>query len=108
MKFLRIRTIILIIFVGLVTTIASCGGGESGGESDNSNPNDPNTGNTRPVASPISLQVESTVSTQEINLIGSDVDGDTLQYELVSPDSGLGYFSASIDSFTGKLIVRLD
>ena len=107
MKFLRIRTIILIIFVGLVTTIASCGGGESGSESDNSNPNDPNTGNTRPVASPISLQVESTVSTQEINLIGSDVDGDTLQYELVSPDSGLGYFSASIDSFTGKLIVRL-
>jgi hypothetical protein len=96
----------LIIFAGLVTTIASCGGGSDGPEPDNPNPNDPNT-NTRPVASSISLQVESTVSTQEINLIGSDVDGDTLQYELVSPTSGISYLSASVDSFRGKLIVRL-
>lgn len=105
-SFLRIGAANLIIFAGLVTTIASCGGGSDGPEPDNPNPNDPNT-NTRPVASPISLQVESTVSTQEINLIGSDIDGDTLQYELVSPNSGFGYLSASVDSFRGKLIVRL-
>jgi len=105
-SFLRMGAANFIIFAGLVTTIASCGGGSDGPEPDNPNPNDLNT-NTRPVASSISLQVESTVSTQEINLIGSDVDGDTLQYELVSPNSGFGYLSASVDSFRGKLIVRL-
>jgi hypothetical protein len=112
-SFLRMGAANFIIFAGLVTTIASCGGGSSDGlEPDNLNPNDPNTSNTRPVntrpvASPISLEVESTVSTQEINLIGSDADGDTLQYELRSPESGIGYLLASVDSSTGKLIVRL-
>ena len=106
MKFFRTCAMILIIFASLVIT--SCGGGSSDDpKPDKPNPNDPDISNTRPVASPVSLQVESTVSTQEINLIGTDVDGDTLQYELVSPTSDVGYLSASVDPFTGKLIVTL-
>jgi len=107
--FFRISAVILIAFAGFITIIGSGGGSEESVEP--LNPDDPiipNFTNTRPVASPLSLQVDPSSPNLEINLIGSDVDGDTLQYELVSPNSGPGYLSASVDSFTGKLIVTLD
>ncbi|HID99466.1 MAG TPA: hypothetical protein EYP59_04160 [Thiotrichaceae bacterium] len=104
--FFRISAVILIAFAGFITIIGSGGGSEDSLNPDD--PIDPNSTNTRPVASPLSLQVEPSSPNLEINLIGSDVDGDTLQYELVSPNSGPGYLSASVESFTGKLLVTLD
>jgi hypothetical protein len=104
--FFRTSAVILIAFAGFMTTIGSGGGSEDSLNPDD--PIDPNSTNTRPVASPLSLQVEGSSPNLEINLIGSDVDGDTLQYELLSPNSGSGYLSASVDAFTGKLMITLD
>lgn len=67
----------------------------------------PNNGNTPPVASPISLQANPHTLYQEISLIGNDVDGDTLDYELLAPTSGIGYSLAYIPSRTPKLYVTL-
>jgi C1A family cysteine protease len=54
-----------------------------------------NTANSPPVASPLSSPAHSSEALQ-INLIGSDADGDTLIYELVSPVSAEAYDSAYI------------
>ncbi|MEZ5673375.1 MAG: C1 family peptidase [Thiotrichaceae bacterium] len=65
------------------------------------------TGNSKPVVSPISLQVRPSEVNQIISLIGSDADGDTLQYELISPAQGMGYSNALIKPAEPKLYLTL-
>ncbi len=64
--------------------------------------------NTKPVASPVSLAGDSTLPYIEKQLMGSDADGDTLTYELVSPTSGTGYSQAYLSPGSGMLYVTLE
>jgi C1A family cysteine protease len=61
--------------------------------------------NFKPIASPISLNVDSSVPYFELQLIGSDPDGDTITYELISGASGVGYSLAYVNSATGMLYI---
>jgi hypothetical protein len=64
-------------------------------------------GNSKPVVSSLSLQARPSEPNQIIGLIGSDADGDTLQYELISPAQGTGYTSAFIKPNEPKLYLTL-
>jgi len=61
--------------------------------------------NSKPIASPISLNVDSSVPYLEQQLIGYDPDGDTITYELISSESGVGYSLAYVNSATGMLYI---
>ncbi len=61
--------------------------------------------NHQPVASDISLSVNSTVPYIQQQLVGSDPDDDTLQYELVSGSSGTGYSLAYVNASSGMLYI---
>ena len=61
--------------------------------------------NRKPTASAISLSVDSSVPYFEQQLIGSDLDGDTLTYELISSSSGTDYSLAYVNSSTGMLFI---
>ncbi|MCP4119513.1 MAG: hypothetical protein GY737_29765 [Desulfobacteraceae bacterium] len=61
--------------------------------------------NSKPIASPISLNVDSSVPYIEQQLIGYDPDGDTITYELISSASGVGYSLAYVNSVTGMLYI---
>ncbi len=61
--------------------------------------------NSRPIASPISLNVDSSVPYIELQLIGQDPDGDTITYELISSANGDGYSLAYVDSATGMMYI---
>jgi len=61
--------------------------------------------NHKPVSSPISLNVDSSIPYFEQQLIGYDEDGDTLTYELISDASGVGYSLAYVNSATGMLYI---
>ena len=61
--------------------------------------------NHKPVVSPISLNVDSSVPYYRQQLIGQDPDGDTITYELVSSSSGVGYSLAYVNSETGMLYI---
>lgn len=64
--------------------------------------------NHKPVANSISLSVNSTIPYFEQQLIGSDVDNDTVSYELLSSSSGTGYSLAYVNATTGMLYVSLE
>lgn len=64
-------------------------------------------GENKPVVAPISLQALPSDINQVISLIGSDADGDTLQYELMSPAQGAGYTAAYIKPNEAKLYLTL-
>ncbi len=66
------------------------------------------TGNTKPVAESLTLNVDSTTPYIEKQLSADDADGDTLVYELVSPAAGTGYSSAYINSDSGMLYITLE
>lgn len=63
--------------------------------------------NHPPSVSSLSREAAASVLYQTINLIASDIDGDTLNYELVSARSGIGYTSAYINPLTPKLFLTL-
>ncbi len=77
---------------------------------DSQNQPDPptNGGETVPIASPVSLQVDANSIYQEVNLIGSDPEGDTLSYELLAPLTGDGYFFAYVYPSIPKLFITVD
>jgi len=64
-------------------------------------------GNNAPVAENISLSADPDLPYQEINLIATDSDGDTLVYELLSASSGDGYTLAYINPMVAKIYVTL-
>lgn len=66
------------------------------------------TANNIPIVSDISLAADSDLPYQEINLIATDSDGDTLVYELLSSGSGSGYTLAYINPLVAKIYVTLD
>jgi hypothetical protein len=88
---------ILIAFI-----MTGCGGGEDG--ENGPQPGPPPTENTKPVASPISLTVDTSERNQQITLIGTDADGDTLQYQFTGSPTGQGYTSVSLNS---SIVVRI-
>ena len=59
--------------------------------------------NQPPIASSVSLQLDSSIPYLQQQLIGSDPDNDTIRYELVSPTSGTGYSSAYVNETSGML-----
>ncbi len=61
--------------------------------------------NHMPIASPISIKVDSSVPYIQQQLIGIDPDGDTLSYDLISPRSGTGYSLAYVNPETGMLYI---
>jgi hypothetical protein len=61
--------------------------------------------NHMPTASPISINVDSSIPYIQQQLIGHDADGDTLSYDLVSSRSGTGYSMAYVDPETGMLYI---
>lgn len=61
--------------------------------------------NRAPVAESITLNVDSTVPYIEQQLVGSDPDGDTITYELVSESNGTGYSLAYVNAETGMLYI---
>ena len=66
------------------------------------------TANHKPIASPISLNVDSSIPYLEQQLIGNDPDGDTITYELISNSSGVGYSLAYVNSTTGMLYINCE
>lgn len=64
-------------------------------------------GNNTPVATDISLNADPDLPYQEINLIATDSDGDSLVYELLSASSGEGYTLAYINPLVAKIYVTL-
>ncbi|MBK1649729.1 C1 family peptidase [Rhabdochromatium marinum] len=65
--------------------------------------------NQAPTASPRSIQVSVTDPPYiELPLSGSDPDGDTINFVLDSPVTGLGYIQAYIIPDSGRLFVSLD
>ena len=73
-----------------------------------SNVPSPSTENSKPNASSISLNIDSSVPYLEQQLIGTDPDGDTITYELISDASGDGYSQAYVNSTTGILYINCD
>lgn len=61
--------------------------------------------NNKPIASPVSMSVDSSVPYFQQQLVGSDPDGDTISYELVSASSGVGYSMAYVNAQTGMLYI---
>ena len=61
--------------------------------------------NHKPTANAISLSVASSIPYVEQQLSGSDPDGDTITYELMSNTSGVGYSFAYVNSTNGMLYV---
>ncbi|MBF0302567.1 MAG: hypothetical protein HQK73_05965 [Desulfamplus sp.] len=59
--------------------------------------------NRKPVADPVSLNIDSTVPYINQQLSAHDPDNDTITYELVSPSTSTGYSSAYINPSTGML-----
>jgi hypothetical protein len=57
---------------------------------------DPN--NHPPTVTPVSIQINPSLSYQKVQLTGSDPDGDTIAFELVAPSQGEGYTVAYITS----------
>lgn len=57
---------------------------------------DPN--NHPPTVTPVSIQINPSLSYQKVQLTGSDLDGDTIAFELVAPSQGEGYTVAYITS----------
>jgi C1A family cysteine protease len=57
---------------------------------------DPN--NHPPTVTPVSIQINPSLSYQKVQLTGSDPDGDTLAFELIAPSQGEGYTVAYITS----------
>ncbi len=66
------------------------------------------TPNRKPEATAISLTVDSSVPYFEQQLIGSDMDGDILSYDLMSSASGPGYAFAYLNPRTGMLYITQD
>jgi Papain family cysteine protease/Bacterial Ig domain/Domain of unknown function (DUF4214)/CARDB len=64
--------------------------------------------NQKPIASPLSLNVNSAVPYFQQQLIGSDPDGDTINYELISPSKGSGYTQAYVNPTSGMLYIIND
>jgi hypothetical protein len=58
----------------------------------------PDPSNHSPTVTPVSIQVNPSLSYQKVQLTGSDPDGDTLAFELVAPSQGEGYTVAYITS----------
>ncbi len=67
----------------------------------------PSGNNQPPVASNLSLQADPALPYQEINLIATDANHDTLAYELVSASQGAGYDLAYINPLRPVLYVTL-
>jgi len=63
--------------------------------------------NNAPIATDISLNADVDLPYQEINLIATDSDGDSLVYELLSASSGNGYTLAYINPLVAKIYVTL-
>ncbi len=66
------------------------------------------TTNHKPIASSISLNIDSSVPYLEQQLIGNDPDGDTITYELISDSSGDGYSQSYVNSTTGMLYINCE
>ena len=64
--------------------------------------------NRAPFASSLSIQTNPVVPLVQMNLIGSDPDGDTLMFVLQSPSVGPGYSEAYVAPQSGRLYVTLD
>jgi C1A family cysteine protease len=64
--------------------------------------------NRPPVASPLSIQSNPAIPLVQLQLIGTDPDGDTLIFMLDSPSVGSGYNEAYVTPQSGKLYVTLD
>ena len=64
--------------------------------------------NRPPVASSLSVQTNPAVPLVQLNLIGSDPDGDTLMFVLQSPNVGPGYSEAYVVPRSGRLYATLD
>ncbi len=64
--------------------------------------------NRRPVASALSIQAPLTVPLVQLDLIGTDPDGDVLQFALISPDQGTGYREAYVNPQSGRFYTTLD
>ena len=62
-------------------------------------------GNEKPIADSATLSVDSSVPYIVQQLSARDLDGDTIQYELISPETGTGYADAYINPSSGKLYV---
>ena len=61
--------------------------------------------NHKPIASSISLNVDSSIPYFEQQLIGHDPDGDIITYELISSAAGIGYSFAYVNPETGMLYI---
>ncbi|MDY6992188.1 MAG: C1 family peptidase [Pseudomonadota bacterium] len=57
----------------------------------------PSQSNRRPVAESASIQANVDLTYQQVQLVGSDPDSDTLSFELLAPTSGSGYSLAYIN-----------
>jgi hypothetical protein len=68
----------------------------------------PPANNSRPQATAISRQANLANAYQEIQLSGSDADGDTLAFELLAPSMDTGYTLAYINPISNKLYVKVD
>jgi len=64
--------------------------------------------NHQPVAMSYSGQIDPAQPVQEIQLQGDDPDGDTLDYELLSPPSSNGYAFAYLDPDSHKLYLPVE
>ena len=61
--------------------------------------------NQKPIANSVTLSVDSSVPYIVQQLSARDLDGDTIQFELISPVTGTGYADAYINPSSGKLYV---
>ena len=66
------------------------------------------TGNAPPIAHDIELTTDLSNPFIEVQLIGTDADGDTLMYILDGPMDGPGYKDAFVQPDSGKLFAELD
>jgi len=102
-----------LLYISMITLAILAGCNESGTDSSNSEVIEedrfnPDSDNTRPIANPLTLTVDSASPNIEIVLFANDADGDTLQYELLAAGSGVGYTLAYLDSSEPILYVTLE
>src|SRR5262245_4054859 len=64
-------------------------------------------GNHRPLASGVSLTVDPALPYVEQQLIATDPDGDTLVYELASPEAGPGWEQAWVNPDSGRFYLTV-
>src|SRR6185295_6432237 len=64
-------------------------------------------GNRKPVASSMSMTVDPALAFGEQQLVATDPDGDTLEYELVSPERGAGYEQAYVNPRLGRFYLTV-